>query len=86
MFDAFVARDAHPVTGSPIDKMSMEVYQMWSYKEKAERVAMLFAQEQAMADPGVRQPIFIVLNCETDLAVVRKEIAKFWFANVVLFE
>ena len=72
---------------------------MWSYKEKAERVAMLFAQEQAMADPGVRQPIFmqihriylaqypfIVLNGETDLAVVRKEMAKFWFANVVLFE
>ena len=64
--------------------MSMEVYQMWSYEEKAERVARLFAQEQAMADPGVRRPIFmqihriylaqypfIVLNGETDLAVVR---------------
>ncbi len=30
----------------------------WSYKETAERVANLFAQEQATADPGVRQPIF----------------------------
>jgi hypothetical protein len=66
--------------------MSMEVYQMWSYEEKAERVARLFALEQAMADPGVRQPIFIVLNGETDLAFVRKEMAKFCFANVVLGE
>ena len=54
MYDPFAARDAHPVTESPIDEMSMEVYQMWSYEEKAERVARLFAQEQAMADPGGR--------------------------------
>ena len=57
----------------------------WSYKETAERVANVFAQEQATTDPGLWQPIyiqihriylrqypFIVLIGETDLAVVRE--------------
>ena len=34
----------------------------WSYKETAERVAKPFAQEQATADPGVRQHIFIQIH------------------------
>ena len=34
----------------------------WSYKETAERVANLFAQEQVTVDPGVQQQIFVQIH------------------------